>query len=222
VSFAERIVPLLDGAAFYKKFSSRQSLNENAFDPLNSDKFPPESCGYGIRLFQLDKSLMCINVRMSLKIAVETTIPLNDIVKPILPQTTMDIIRAQKHFINYSTNQNNGVTRKGSRNGLISQSMCGINGGAKDLLEEFLILESKGSISHLAKIGIVNKNSELYRQKCLESSFYPFSIALTNGRVELIATSYETLKNWIIGLNLLVSYKKHIPKLKQLMELKLD
>jgi hypothetical protein len=51
VSFAERIVPLLDGAAFYKKFSSRQSLNEHAFDPLNSDKFPPESCGYGIRLF---------------------------------------------------------------------------------------------------------------------------------------------------------------------------
>jgi len=157
---------------------------------------------------------MCINVRMSLKIAVETTIPLNDIVKPILPQTTMDIIRAQKHFINNSSNHNNGVSRKGSRNGLISQSMCGINGGAKDLLEEFLILESKGSISHLAKIGIVNKNSELYRQKCLESSFYPFSIALTNGRVELIATSYETLKNWIIGLNLLVSYKKHIPKLK--------
>ena len=39
---------------------------------------------------------MCINVRMSLKIAVETTISLNDIVKPILPQTTMDIIRAQK------------------------------------------------------------------------------------------------------------------------------
>jgi len=91
-------VPLLDGAAFYKKFSSRQSLNENAFDPLNSDKYPPESCGYGIRLFQLDKSLLCINVRMSLKIAVETTICLNDIVKPILPQTTMDIIRAQKYY----------------------------------------------------------------------------------------------------------------------------
>jgi hypothetical protein len=51
VLFAERIVPLLDGAAFYKKFSSRQSLNENAFDPLNSDKFPPEHCGYGIRVF---------------------------------------------------------------------------------------------------------------------------------------------------------------------------
>jgi hypothetical protein len=105
---------------------------------------------------------MCINVRMSLKIAVETTIPLNDIVKPILPQTTMDIIRAQKQFHYYSNNHTSN-TRKNSRNGLVSQSMCGLNGGAKDLLEEFLILESKGSISHLAKIGIVNKNSELYR-----------------------------------------------------------
>jgi hypothetical protein len=60
-------------------------LNENAFDPLNSDKFPPENCGYGIRIFQLDKSLLCINVKQSLKNAVETSISLNDIVKPILP-----------------------------------------------------------------------------------------------------------------------------------------
>lgn len=39
----------------------------------------------------------------------------------------------------------------------------GGSSSTNDLLEEFLILESKGSISHLAKIGIVNKNSELYR-----------------------------------------------------------
>ena len=49
----------------------------------------------------------------------------------------------------------------------------------KDLLEEFLILETKGGLSSLAKIGIVNKNSELYRQKCLDTTYYPFSIALT-------------------------------------------
>jgi hypothetical protein len=83
-------------------------------------------------------------------------------------------------------------------------------------------LDTKGSISHLAKIGIVNKNSELYRQKCLDSGYYPFSIALTKGRVELIATNYDTLKNWIIGINLLVSNKKHIAKIKQLMDLKLE
>jgi hypothetical protein len=42
-------------------------------------------------------------------------------------------------------------------------AITGHGTSTKDLLEEFLILESKGSISHLAKIGIVNKNSELYR-----------------------------------------------------------
>ncbi|CDW87247.1 UNKNOWN [Stylonychia lemnae] len=223
VLFGERMVPLLDGAAFYKKFSSRQSLNENAFDPLNADKFPPESCGYGIRLFQLDKSLMSINIRQSLKNAVENTISLNEIVKPILPQTTMDIIKAQKQF---SLQQQANQLRKSSRNGFLGHQGQGnqqsqVN-SAKDLLEEFLILDTKGSISHLAKIGIVNKNSELYRQKCLDSTYYPFSIALTKGRVELIATSYETLKNWIIGLNLLVSNKKHIPKIRQIMDIRLD
>ena len=210
------MVPLLDGAAFYKKFSSRQSLNENAFDPLNSEKYPPENCGYGIRFFQLDRSLMCINIRQSLKNAVEHTIPLSDIVKPILPQTTMDIIRLQKHYA-MSNQQSNSMGMKGNLGQMYS---CASS--SKDLLEEFLILDTKGSISNLVKIGIVNKNSELYRQKCLDSTFYPFSIALTKGRVELIATNYETLKNWIIGINLLVSNKKHLPKIKQLMELKLE
>eukprot|EP00347_Sterkiella_histriomuscorum_P015415 403357109 len=222
VLFAERIVPLLDGSAFYKKFSSRQLLNENAFDALNADKYPPESCGYGIRLFQLDKSLMTINVRQSLKNAVENTIPLNEIVKPIIPSTTMDIIKAQKQFQLY---QQAHQLRKSSRNGVLNNNSGQGNyqvGSAKDLLEEFLILDTKGNISHLAKIGIVNKNSELYRQKCLDSTYYPFSIALTKGRVELIATSYDTLKNWIIGINLLVSNKKHLPKIRQMMEAKFD
>jgi hypothetical protein len=97
---------------------------------------------------------------MNLKIAVEMTIPLCDIVKPIIPQTTMDILRAQKHQQNLSSHnqsQHNHALRKSSRSGIANQI------SNKDLLEEFLIFENKGSISHLAKIGIVNKNSELYR-----------------------------------------------------------
>lgn len=85
MQFAERLLPLLEGCSFYKKFSSRQSLNENAFDPLYADKYPPEACGYGIRLFQVDKNLGHINIKQSLKNSVETQISLNDIVKPILP-----------------------------------------------------------------------------------------------------------------------------------------
>jgi hypothetical protein len=46
-----RLLPLLQGALFYKKFTSRQSLKPNApaFDPLEADQLPPEKCGYGIR-----------------------------------------------------------------------------------------------------------------------------------------------------------------------------
>jgi len=36
------MLPLLDGASFYKKHSSNQSLNLVAFDPLNADKIGPE------------------------------------------------------------------------------------------------------------------------------------------------------------------------------------
>ena len=79
------IMPLLQGAIFYKQFSMRQSLNQLAFDPLNADQSPPEACGYGIRFIQLDTSLRYINIRQNLKNTIEYQIPLKDIIKPIIP-----------------------------------------------------------------------------------------------------------------------------------------
>lgn len=67
-----RLLPLLQGCLFYKKFSNRQSLYQNAFDPLKADKVPPENCGYGIRYIQLDRSLKFINIRQNLKNVIET------------------------------------------------------------------------------------------------------------------------------------------------------
>lgn len=48
-----RLKPLVEGLVFYKKFSTRQSLNVHAkaFDPLQADLFPPEVCGFGMRIF---------------------------------------------------------------------------------------------------------------------------------------------------------------------------
>ncbi len=93
---------------------------------------------------------------------------------------------------------------------------------SKDLLDDYMILDTKGNISQLVKIGILNRNSDVYRQKCADATYFPFSIACTHGRVELVATSYDMLKNWIIGINLLVHNKKHLGKLKKLMEMKLE
>lgn len=79
--------------------------------------------------------------------------------------------------------------------------------------EDYLLLGSKGNFSNLTKCGIIDKNSEIYKTKCINSTFYPFGIALAKGRIELIATSYKTFKNWIIGINMLVENKKHLHKL---------
>ena len=93
------------------------------------------------------------------------------------------------------------------------------------------MFEAKTSISQLAKIGVLNKNSDLYRQKCQESTFYPWSVAMafegegndssgpeTVGRVELIATSYDAMRDWVNGINTLVNNRKDLPKIQQLMQ----
>jgi hypothetical protein len=55
--------PLLEGIQIYKKFTKRDLLNQKGFDPLNSDKIPPESCGFGMRLMILNPSLSQIEFR---------------------------------------------------------------------------------------------------------------------------------------------------------------
>lgn len=86
-------MPLVEGQIFYKKFSNSQSISTKAFDPLHSEKSPPEMCGYGIRLFQLQTNLQNILVKQNLRHATEMQIPIMKILKPIIPQTTIDIIK---------------------------------------------------------------------------------------------------------------------------------
>ena len=52
-----RLMPLIDGCILYKKFSKQQSIVKKAFDPLHAENLPPEQCGYGVRLFQLQHDL---------------------------------------------------------------------------------------------------------------------------------------------------------------------
>ena len=68
---------------------------QKAFDPLDAEKCPPEQCGYGIRLFQLREDLQSITAKQSLRNSVELTISVDKILKPIVPQTTLDIIKEQ-------------------------------------------------------------------------------------------------------------------------------
>jgi hypothetical protein len=98
--FFDWILPLIQGATMYKKFSSNQLLKQRVFDPLNGKKNSPDMWGYGIRHFRLDPSLSYIEIRQHMKSNIDHTINVNDIVKPIIPHTTIDIIKFQNY--NYS------------------------------------------------------------------------------------------------------------------------
>lgn len=195
--FFNWVLPLIQGAAMYKKFSTNHLLQQKVFDPLNGQSCTPDMWGYGVRSFRLDPSLTHIEVRQHLKSSIEFTINVEDIIKPIIPHTTIDIIKFQNYELNsdeHSSQRNNQI------------------------FEDFSIFHLNSNISNLVKAGIINKNSDLYRQKWLESTYYPFSIVLANERIELVATTYEILNHWVIGLNLLVDFKKHLPRLRTLID----
>ena len=105
----------------------------------------------------------------------------------MLPQVTQDILREQKSAKNYRT---------------------------LETLTD-VVSEENYNASHLAKMGILNRQSTLYKSKCADASFYPFSVVLEDGRLELIATSPETLETWLVGLNYFAKHKSKVPTLRK-------
>lgn len=45
----DSILPLIEGATMYKKFSTNIWLQKKVFDPLNDRDISPDMCGYGVR-----------------------------------------------------------------------------------------------------------------------------------------------------------------------------
>lgn len=62
-------------------------------------------------------------------------------------------------------------------------------------------------------------NSERFRELCKGICFYPFSIGLLQGdKIDLVAKGYQTLKQWVNGINALTKYKRYVPKLRSRIE----
>ncbi len=80
---------------------------------------------------------------------------------------------------------------------------------------DYLDETAASSLSYLAKMGIVDRNSALYRNKCASASFYPFSIVTLTQRIELIATNLRTLEIWAIGLSYVQENKKLLGKVSE-------
>ncbi len=114
-------------------------------------------------------------------------------IKPIIPQITLDILR-EKQKSNKNENYHNGFP-------------------SDSLVPEFSILEnhkaSVSNISNLAKLGILNRSSDVYKVKCASTCFLPFGIALEKGgRIELIAANQESMNTIIFCINFLSDNKK--------------
>ncbi len=186
-----KVNPLLEGRYLFKKFTASQSLKKASFDPLTSDAYPPEVCGYGMRTIKLNKNLDRIEIRHPYKPGVEMNISFGTILRPVVPQITMDILKVQKKILE-------------SQNPI-------------SCIEGRLSIGEIGSKS--IHIGQMRKNGDPRLDKYLNCSSYPFSILLEKGgRLEFVAPSYETFKDWINGLNYLLKNRKYLPKMRRKIE----
>ena len=81
------LLPVMKTFTCYKKFSNQASitLSQPCFDPLAAENVPPESCGFGIRVLQLDQSLKYIRIKQNLKTTVESQFSVLDLVRVIIP-----------------------------------------------------------------------------------------------------------------------------------------
>ncbi len=188
--------PLLEGRYLFKKFTTTQSLKKAAFDPLAGETNPPEACGYGMRCIRLHPSMDKIELKHAFKPGTEMSISFATILRPIVPQVTMDILRVQKRLFD---NQNSSNFMDGR-----------INLGDNSLLN----FSSNPMFMQQQKIG---PNSRL--DKYMNCSYYPFSILLEKGgRLDFVAPNYDVFKEWINGLNYLLKNKKNLPKIRRKIE----
>jgi len=71
----------------------------------------------------------------------------------------------------------------------------------------------------MKEVGVIDTNSQAFRERCKNCCWYPFSLALIQGgRIEVIAKGYQSFKYWVNGINALVKCKKLIPKLRNRIE----
>lgn len=175
----------------FKKFTCNQSLRKAAFDPLLADMVPPETCGYGVRSLKLSQGLDKFEFRQTVKPGIEATLSVASIIRPLVPQLTMDILKIQKKTFD-TTNP---------------------------FSKESKIQESLTSISTKALLLQRGPNIGLNLEKYLACSFYPFSILLEKGgRLDFVASSYGTFKECINGINALLKYKKSLSHMKNKIE----
>lgn len=185
----EKLSPMLEGSELYKRFSQRSSLKQEEFDPLDSKKASPEACGYGVRVFKLSKCLSRIDVRHQLRQGFDSSLPVESILKIIIPQTTSAILKVQKKI----------------GKGEIDCTDRTFAGGTYESMKErgFFDTKSKAFIERCSSCKWFPFSIAL----------------IEGGRIEVIAKTYPVFKNWVNGINCLIKNKKIVQKLKNRIQI---
>lgn len=175
---------------FFKKFSTFQSSKQTVFDLLTSSKYPPEVCGYGIRSLKLSEDNKKIEIKPAFKTAVESSFLMKELKRIVIPQSTQEALKIQRK---------NGEIDYG-RNAL----------GLKTTLK-MQTQHPMHSVSE--KERSLQKLSAEQIDKYAKCEYYQFSFVLEKGgRIDFVASSYESFKCWVNGLNALLAHKKLFEK----------
>jgi len=182
--FFRAIQPLLDGGLFYKKFSQKSSLVSAEFDPLEAEVLPPEKCGYGLRELKLNRALTKLEVRQPHKPGIESSVMLDKLLDPIVPQHTLAILKTQKS--------------------------AWLSGQQPPEDEE--LKRKYPEFKRMGIMDFQSPIFEAKCMDCIHYVF--FLALERGGRVELVADSYVLFKRWVEGVRALVRCRKLLPKLK--------
>jgi len=148
-----------------------------------------------MRSIKLNRNLDRIEIKHPYKPGVELNISFGTILRPIVPQVTMDILRVQKKVLE-------------------SQNPISYVDGRLSIGDAYSNMGSKPVILLQPKIS-----GNVRLEKYMNCTHYPFSILLEKGgRLEFVAPNYEVFKDWINGLNYLLKNRKHIPRMRRKVE----
>lgn len=180
----DKLSPMLEGSDLYKRFSQRSSLKQEEFDPLDYKKLSPEACGYGLRIFKLSKCFTRIDVKHQLRQGFDSSLPVDSILKIIIPQSTSSILKVQKKL----------------GKGEIDCTDRVISNGTYESMKErgFFDTKSKAFVERCSTCKWFPFSIAL----------------VEGGRIEVIAKTYPVFKNWVNGINCLIKNKKILLKVK--------
>ncbi len=180
----DSIKTLLEGTPIYKKYTTQNLLRERAFDPLLSQKYPPDNCGFGKRHFMYNVMTNKLEFRLPSKLSVsELSIPVSSVQRVVVPIETSQIVKVQK-----------------SCGGVMSVYLS----GQADEKKETVTLDKLGR----------NVDNKEYREQCRGVHFYPYSVLTNDARIELVADTYTIFKYTVQAINQILMNQSLVASLK--------